>query len=107
MHRVERLSIRAFHRRTGLHGDTIRRALAGDEPPRFRRPPGASKLDPLKPWIDEQLRADPAIPSKRLRELAAELGYAGGKTIFDDYVHEASPPVPGPPHLSAHALLAR
>jgi hypothetical protein len=91
MHRVERLSIRAIHRRTGLHRETIRRALAGDEPPRYRRPSGASKLDPLKPWIEEQLRADPAIPSKRLRELAGELGYAGGKTIFDDYVREVRP----------------
>jgi hypothetical protein len=28
------------------------------------------------------------MPSQRLRELAAELGYRGGKTIFDDYVRE-------------------
>jgi hypothetical protein len=91
MHRVERLSIRAIHRRTGLHRDTIRRALGGEEPPRYRRPAAPSKLDPPKPWIEEQLRADPAIPSKRLRELARELGYAGGKTIFDDHVREARP----------------
>ncbi len=48
-------------------------------------------LDPLKSFIDEQLRADPRIPSKRLRELAQELGYRGGKTIFDDYVREVRP----------------
>jgi hypothetical protein len=52
---------------------------------------GSSKLDPLKPWIEEQLRADPSIPSKRLRELAEELGYEGGKTIFDDHVREIRP----------------
>lgn len=91
LHRVERRSIREIHRRTGLHRDTIRRALADDDPPRYRRPSAASKLDPLKPWIDEQLRSDPRIPSKRLRELAEELGYAGGKTIFDDYVREVRP----------------
>jgi transposase len=91
MHRVERLSIRAIHRRTGLHRDTIRRALASDEPPRYRREPSPSRLDPLKPWIEEQLRADPRIPSKRLRELAEELGYEGGKTIFDDWVREVRP----------------
>ena len=33
MHRVERLSIREIHRRTGLHRKTIRRALASDKPP--------------------------------------------------------------------------
>jgi transposase len=91
MHRVERLSIRAIHRRTGLHRETIRRALGSDEPPRYERASGVSKLDPLKPWIEEQLRADPRIPAKRLRELAGELGYRGGKTIFDDYVRELRP----------------
>jgi hypothetical protein len=30
-------------------------------------------------------------PAKRLRELAVELGYAGSKTIFDDYVRELRP----------------
>jgi hypothetical protein len=48
-------------------------------------------LDPLKPWICEQLRVDPRMPSQRLRELAGEVGYAGGKTIFDDYVREVRP----------------
>jgi transposase len=91
MHFVERLSIKEIHRRTGRDRKTIRRALRSAEPPRYRRAPGPSKLDPLKPWIEEQLRADPRIPSKRLRELARELGYVGGKTIFDDYVREVRP----------------
>ncbi len=91
MHRVERRSIREISRVTGLHRKTIRRALADEGPPTYRRPPGPSKLDALKPFIDEQLRADPRIPSKRLRELAEELGYRGGKTIFDDYVRELRP----------------
>jgi hypothetical protein len=50
-----------------------------------------SKLDPFQEWICEQLRADPRIQSLRLREMAAELGYEGGKTIFDDYVREVRP----------------
>jgi transposase len=91
MHRVERLSIREIHRRTGLHRKTIRRALASDAPPVYRREPAASKLGPLKGWIEEQLRTDPRMPSKRLRELAEELGYGGGKTIFDDFVREVRP----------------
>jgi len=91
MHRVERRSIREIHRLTGLHRATIRRALSSDDAPRYWRASGPSKLDLLKPWIEEQLRADPSIPSKRLRELAEELGYEGGKTIFDDYVREIRP----------------
>jgi hypothetical protein len=91
MHRVERLSIREIHRRTGLHRRTIRRALASDQPLVYRRAPAGSKLDPFRDWIEEQLRVDPRIPSMRLRELAAELGYEGGKTIFDDFVREVRP----------------
>src|SRR3954467_10611335 len=91
MHRVERLSMREISRRTGLHRKTVRRAVAAETPPRYSRPPAASKLDPFRDWICEQLRADPTIQSLRLRELAGELGYAGGKTIFGDYVREIRP----------------
>jgi transposase len=91
MHRVERLSIREISRRTGLHRKTIRRALSSDSPPRYVRAPAGSKLDPFKDWICEQLREEPSIQSLRLWEMAAELGYDGGKTIFDDYVREVRP----------------
>jgi transposase len=88
---VERLSIREISKRTGLHRKTVRRALAAEAPPRYSRPAVVSKLDPYREWIGEQLRVDPGIPSLRLREMAAELGYEGGKTIFDDYVREVRP----------------
>src|SRR3954464_1016437 len=91
MHRVERLSIREISKRTGLHRKTIRRALAAETPPKYSRRSAVSKLDPFREWICEQLRADPGMPSLRLREMAAELGYDGGKTIFDDYVREVRP----------------
>jgi transposase len=91
MHRVERLSIHEINRRTGLHRKTIRRALSSEMPPKYSRAPTASKLDLFRDWICEQLRADPSIQSLRLREMAGELGYAGGKTIFDDYVREVRP----------------
>jgi hypothetical protein len=41
--------------------------------------------------ICERLAEDPAIPSQRLREIAGEVGYRGGKTVFDDYVREVRP----------------
>jgi transposase len=88
---VEKRSKRAIQRLTGLHRDTITRALAAEAPPRYVRAPAASKLDPFREWICEQLRADPTIQSQRLRELASELGYRGGKSIFDDYVREVRP----------------
>jgi transposase len=91
MRRVERLSIREISRRTGLHRKTVRRALAADVPPRYSRSPAGSKLDPFKDWICEQLRVEPSIQSLRLREMASEFGYEGGRTIFDDYVREVRP----------------
>jgi transposase len=36
-------------------------------------------------------RSDPRLPGKRLRELLEEEGYAGGKTILDDYLREVRP----------------
>jgi hypothetical protein len=91
MYRVERLSIREISRRTGWHRRTIRRALASDEPPRYCRVPASSKLDPFREWVCVQLKDDPRIPSERLREMATELGYEGGKTIFNDYLREVRP----------------
>jgi transposase len=76
---------------TGLARDTVAKAVASEEPPKYSRAPAGSKLDPFKDWICEQLRADPSIQSLRLREMATELGYEGGKSIFDDYVREVRP----------------
>jgi transposase len=106
MHRVERRSIQEIGRRTGLHRQTIRRALASDEPPGYARPPAPSKPDPFKGWIEEQLRADPRIPSQRLIELAGELGYGAGKRIFDAFVREIRPRYLIRRTFGAHALPA-
>jgi transposase len=83
---VEKRSKRAISTRLGIHRDTVTRAVNATTPPRYARAPAGSKLDPFRDWICEQLREDPAVPSQRLRELAAEIGYSGGKSIFDDYV---------------------
>ncbi len=91
MRRVEGLSGREISRRTGLHRKTVARLLAAAVPPKYSRPVSGSKLDPFRDWICEQLAADPRIQSQRLRERAAELGYEGGKSIFDDFVREVRP----------------
>jgi transposase len=88
---VEGRSQREVALRMGLARDTVAKAVQSETPPRYSRVPAGSKLDPFKEWICEQLRADSRIPSQRLRELAAELGYVGGKTVFDEYVREVRP----------------
>jgi transposase len=91
MKRVEGLSGREISRRTGLARDTVARLLAAEKPPAYSRPPSGSVLDPFKDWICEQLDEEASTPSQRLRELAAEIGYEGGKTVFDDYVRDVRP----------------
>jgi transposase len=88
---VEGRSQREVARRLGLARDTVARAVHSDEPPRYVRTRAVSKLDPFRDWVCEQLQLDPGIPAQRLREMAVELGYGGGKTIFDDYVREVRP----------------
>jgi transposase len=91
LHFVRGLSIREIHRRTGLHRDTIRRALVGDTPPRYRRAPTGSKLDPFKDEIHRLLREDPKLPGVRVRELLAPLGCTASKTVVDDYLRGVRP----------------
>jgi transposase len=91
MHTVERLSIKEICRRTGRSRVTVRRALRAVEPPSYRRGPVASKLDPYKEEIHRLLRAEPAMPATRIRELIAEGGYGGGQTILDVYLREVRP----------------
>ena len=91
LHFVRGLSKREISRRTGLARDTVDRAVCSDEPPVYRRAPAGSKLDPFKDEIHRLLRADPKLPGQRIRELIAPLGFAGGKTIVDDYLREVRP----------------
>lgn len=97
MHFVARLGIREIARRLGLSRATVRRALRSDEPPRYERAPRASKLEPHKAEIHRLLAAEPKMPGRRLRELIAEAGYAGGQTILDDYLREVRPLFVPPP----------
>src|SRR2546428_11274529 len=91
MYFVKRLSIKEIVRSTGHSRNTVRRALRSGEPPRYRRPPRPSKLDPFREEVHRLLRSDPRLPGKRVRELLEEQGYAGGKTILDDYLREVRP----------------
>jgi transposase len=90
-HFVRGVSIKELERRTGLARNTIRVALRSDAPPGFRCPERPSKLDPFKAEICELLRDDHKLTGVRIRELIEPLGYAGGKSIVDDYLREVRP----------------
>jgi len=90
-HFVRGVSIKELMRRTGLARNTIRVALRSNAPPGFRCPERPSKLDPFKEEICELLRSDAKLTGVRVRELIEPLGYAGGKSIVDDYLREMRP----------------
>jgi transposase len=86
---VEHVSKREVARRTGLARDTVTRMVMSDQLPEYSaRPRVGSKLDPFKGWVREQLAENPSLTSQRLRELAVDLGYQGGRSIFDGFVRE-------------------
>jgi len=67
LYKIEGLSLREIRRRTGYHIDTIKKYIDKEdfsEPPKVKntRP---SKLDPLKPVIDEWLTIDLKVPRKQ------------------------------------------
>lgn len=103
MHVVDGVSIKEIARRTGLARNTVRAALRSEKPPSYERDRRSSKLDPFREEIERLLRAEPRIPNTRIRELIAELGYEGGKTILDDHLREVRPQA----HLPAHRLPPR
>jgi transposase len=96
MHFVAGLSIKEIARRMGRDRNTIRRALRSEEPPRYRRAERASKLEPFRAEIHRLLREDGELPGQVIRERIVELGYAGGKTIVDDYLREIRPIISPP-----------
>lgn len=98
MKHVEGLSQREIHRRTGVHRDTIRRALGSAEPPSYGpRPRRPSKLDSFLPAIEELLSDEPTLSGVRIREEIEKLGYRGGKTILDERLREMRPRYLPPP----------
>lgn len=95
---VEGLSQREIHRRTGVHRDTIRSALASSTPPVYGpRLPRPSKLDAFVWRIEELLADEPTLSGVRIREELEMLGYEGGKTIIDDLLRELRPRFLPPP----------
>jgi transposase len=104
---VEGLSQREIHRRTGVHRDTIRRALASSTPPSYGpRPPRSSKLEPFVATIEELLADGPTLSGVRIREELGRLGYDGGKTILDDLLRELRPRFLPPPRSFLTCSLA-
>lgn len=92
MHYGQHLSIRAIARKTGLHRETVKRAIQNAKPPKYSRvSAGISKLDPHKEQIKHLLADDSDLPGKRILEIITHDGYTGSSTVLYDYLRELRP----------------
>ena len=108
LHFVEGLSQREIRRRTGLHRDTIRRALSSERAAGLS--PGAGGVEARSVQGRDPPAAaseDPKLPGVRVRELLEPLGCTASKTVVDDYLREVRPLfAPAPQDVSADGLSA-
>jgi transposase len=72
------VSQREIARRLGISRNTVRRLVEADRPPRYRRAPAGSMLDPLEPVLRRLLDDWPEIMAPRVTEILREdYGYEG------------------------------
>jgi transposase len=76
----------------GINRRTVSRMLAADEPPRYRRTPQGSKVDPFEPVIRRVLEEWPQIKAPRMTEILREYGYAGSVDLVKRRLRVLRPP---------------
>ena len=86
--RSEGLPIKAIARVLGVSRNTVRRALASAEPPRYVRRPAGSIVDVVEPQIRELLRAYPRMPAT---VIAQRIGWTRSIRVLSARVAELRP----------------
>jgi transposase len=86
------LSQREIAARLGINRRTVARLAAAAEPPRYRRSPTGSQLDPLEPVLRRLLEEWPQIKAPRLTEiLRDDYGYTGSLRLVQERLRELRP----------------
>jgi transposase len=88
LRRAEGMPIKAIARVMGCSKNTVKSALASDEPPQYRRAPRGSVVDPAEPWIRELLEAWPDMPATVIAE---RIGWTRSVRVLRDRVAELRP----------------
>ena len=88
LHRSEEVPIKEIVRRLGISRNTVRRALAHDEPPKYKRAPKGSIVDPFVPEIKKLLADSPRMPATVIAE---RIGWERSMTVLKDKVRELRP----------------
>jgi transposase len=86
------LSQREIAARLGINRRTVARLAVAAEPPRYRRAPHGSQLDPLEPVLRRLLEEWPQIKAPRLTEILREdSGYTGSLRLVQERLRELRP----------------
>ncbi|GAC1345938.1 MAG: IS21-like element ISMbo1 family transposase [Candidatus Dormibacteria bacterium] len=88
LHRAEGMPIKAIARQLGLGRNTVRRALAADEPPKYQRPAKGSIVDEVEAQVRELLEGWPTMPATVIAE---RIGWSRSLTVLKDRVRELRP----------------
>lgn len=88
LHRAEGMAIRAIARRLKVSKNTVKKALASHEPPRYQRKPRGSAVDEFEPQIRALLAEFPDMPTTVIME---RVGWQRGRTVFFDRVAQLRP----------------
>lgn len=86
------MPIKAIVRRLGVARNTVRAALASDEPPAYRRAPRGSLVDAVEPEVRKWLREDAKMPATVIAE---RIGWEYSITILKDRVRQIRPEYAG------------
>jgi len=87
----ERWSIKRICRDRGFARNTVRAAVRSERAPVYERRVVGSKLAPFYARIEELLAEDGRVPGEVILERLRQAGYAGSRTILNDYVREVRP----------------
>jgi transposase len=71
LYRAEWMPVKVIARVVGCSKNTVKSALAADQPPRYRRQPRGSVVDAVEPRIRELLQACPTMPATVIAERIA------------------------------------
>lgn len=88
LHRAEQVPIKEIVRRLGVARNTVRAALANDEPPRYQRPAAGSIVDAVEPQIRALLAEYPTMPATVIAE---RIGWTRSITVLKDRVRVIRP----------------